>query len=68
MRRILALAANEYSSRGDKQTLLSKDGFTFDAGIFGNRCSMVLETVDERQGLYALSLTGHRTRSFFTGW
>ena len=68
MRRILTLAANEYSSRGDKQTLLSKDGFTFDAGIFGNRCSMVLETVDERQGLYTLSLKGHRTRSFFTGW
>jgi len=68
MRRILMLAANEYSSRGDKQTLLSQDGFAFDGGIFGNKCSMVLETVDERQGLYMLELAGHRTRGFFSGW
>ncbi len=68
MRRILALATNAYNSRGDKQTLLSEDGFAFDGGIFGNRCTMVLETVDERQGLYALVLKGYRTRNFFKGW
>lgn len=68
MNRILQMAATQYSSRGDKHTLLSEEGFTFDAGIYGTTCSMVLDTVDERQGLYRLSLQGQRTRSFFTGW
>ncbi len=68
MKQILVFAANEYNARGDKQTLLTEDGFEFDAGIFGNKCTMVLETVDERQGLYTLKLKGHRTRGFFTGW
>lgn len=68
MRRILEMAAIQYSSRGDKRTLLSKDGFTFDAGTFGSDCSMVLEPVDESQGLYMLSLKGQRTYTFFTGW
>lgn len=68
MTRILTLAADKYHSRGDKQTLLSEDGFTFDAGIFGSDCTMVLETADERRGLYRLVLEGYRTRSFFKGW
>ena len=70
MRRILAMATTQYRSRGDKQTLLSEDGFTFDGGIFSNesRCRMVLETVDERHGIYLLELKGYRTRNFFKGW
>ncbi len=67
MNRILAMAAKQYSSQGDKQSLLSKEGFTFDAGIFSNnnKCSMVLEAVDERHGIYLLKLKGYRTRNFF---
>ena len=70
MRRILAMATTQYRSRGDKQTLLSEDGFAFDGGIFSNesKCSMVLETVDERHGIYLLELKGYRTRRFFKGW
>ncbi len=70
MRRILAMATTQYRSRGDKQTLLSEEGFTFDGGIFSNenKCSMILETVDERHGIYLLELKGYRTRSFFKGW
>ena len=68
MTRILTMAAGKYHSRGDKQTLLSEEGFTFDAGIFANKATMFLETVDERQGLYRLVLQGYRTRNFARGW
>ena len=68
MKQILVMAANQYNSRGDKQTLLTKDGFEFDGGIHGDTCTMTLETLDQRQGLYSLRLEGHRTRNFFTGW
>ncbi len=64
MAQILTLAADKYRSRDDKETLLSKGGFSFDGGIFGNKCTMVLETVDGRQGLYMLVVQGYRARSF----
>ena len=68
MNQILALAAGEYDMRADKQTLLSRNGFAFDGGIHGNKCSMKLAAVNEREGIYRLELKGHRTRSFFSGW
>ncbi len=67
MKQILVMAANEYNARSDKQTLLTEEGFVFDGGIHGNKCTMILETIDERQGLYSLRLKGYRSRSFFTG-
>lgn len=67
MNQILVLAASQYNMRADKQTLLSEDGFAFDGGIHGNKCTMKLDTVDERQGIYTIVLKGSRTRSFFKG-
>ena len=68
MNQILVMAASAYSMRGDKQTLLTEDGFVFDGGIHGNKCTMTLGAIDERRGLYTLMLKGYRTRSFFSGW
>jgi len=68
MNQILVLAASQYNMRTDKQTILSKDGFAFDGGIHGNKCTMTLGTIDERQGIYTLVLKGYRTRNFLSGW
>ena len=60
MNQILVRAASEYNMRADKQTLLSEDGFAFDGGIHGNKCTMKLAAVDERQGIYTVVLKGYR--------
>ena len=67
MKRIYTLAATQYSTRVDKQALLSEGGFTFDGDVFGGECSMRLRPVEERSGWYFLVLKGRRTRNFFTG-
>ena len=68
MKRILTLAATEYSMRADKQTLLSEGGFVFDTDSFGSKCTMSLKPIDEQAGWYFLVLKGHRTKNFFFGW
>ena len=64
MKQILVFAVDEYNARSDRPSLLGEKGFEFDAGVFGDRSSMVLKTIDERQGLYSLRLKGHRTCNF----
>ena len=68
MKKIFTLAASEYSTRPDKQSLLSKDGFIFDGGIYGKDCTMVLVPLDEHAGLYEVTLKGHSSRKLFSGW
>ena len=68
MKRILTLAATQYSMRADKKALLSEQGFVFDGDVYGNKCTMTLTPVDERAGWYFLLLKGHRAKNFFTGW
>ena len=67
MNQIVRMASNAYSMRADKETLLSEDGFAFDGGIHGNKFSMTLGVIDERQGIYRLVLKGYRTGGFFSG-
>ena len=67
MKKIYTLAATQYSTRVEKQTLLSEGGFTFDAGVFGGKCTMRLRPVDERSGWYFLVVKGRKNRNFFTG-
>ena len=67
MKKIFTQAASEYTVRADKQSLLSKEGFIFDGGIYGQDCAAVLTPIDEHVGLYEVTLKGHSPRKIFSG-
>ena len=64
MGQILAIATDQYDRRADQQILLGKKSFVFDGQSHGRKCRVTLKVVDDRRGIYSLTVKGYRTNGF----